>query len=124
MPKLIRKKKPSGLWVRVTEDNSNTGFQITFDNGYTVSVGIGWGHYCSNMIDKDLNVGNPNYPDSDCCETAIIKPNGRFLKYKNGSVQSYQTTEELAETIAYTKSLEPNNYGRVSKKVNVVPIWL
>jgi len=116
MPKLRRKKKPSGLWVRVSEDNSNTGFQITFDNGYTVSVGIGWGHYCSNMIDKDLNVGNPNYPDSDCCETAIIKPNGRFLKYKNGSVQSYQTTEELAETIAYTKSLEPNNYGRINKE--------
>ena len=113
--KSIKRKKSTGFYVRKSGDNSNTGFQITFNNGYTISIGIGWGHYCDNRIDKDLKLITAGTPNSRNCETAIIKPNGKFLKYKYGRVQSYQTPDEVAETIAYIQTLEPNNYGRVAK---------
>ena len=106
----------NGFYVRESKDNSNTGFQITFDNGYTVSIGIGWGHYCDNRVDKELKLESADIPKSYTCETAIIKPNRKFLKYKGGRVQSYQTANDVAETIAYIKTLEPNNYGRINKE--------
>jgi len=93
-------------------------FQITFENGYTVSIGIGYGHYCQNRINKAN--GEPINDYSIDCETAIIKPNGRFLPYKAGcsekeDVQAYVFPNQVAEIMAYAKSLEPNNYGRVNK---------
>jgi len=95
-------------------------FQITFENGYTVSIGIGSGHYCQNRINESRNEPIEDY--SIDCETAIIKPNGRFLPYKAGcsfvekeDVQAYVFPNQVAEIIAYAKSLEPNNYGRVNK---------
>jgi len=94
-------------------------FQVTFENGYTVSIGIGSGHYCQNRINESRN--NPVNDYSIDCETAIIKPNGRFLPYRAScsdrkeDVQRYVFPNELADIISYAKSLEPNNHGRVNK---------
>ena len=93
-------------------------FQITFENGYTIAVGIGSGHYCQNRINRMNN--NPVNDYSIDCETSIIKPDGTLLSYKAGSwekdiVQRFIFPDELADIIAYAKSLEPNNHGRVNK---------
>ena len=88
-------------------------FQITFENGYTIAVGIGSGHHCQNRINATHN--NPVKDYSIDCETAIIKPNGKYLPYNRENTQTYVFANELADTIAYVKSLEPNNHGRVSK---------
>ena len=85
---------------------------MTFKNGYGISVQFGSGNYCSN---KHLVRSNHHSLDGCVnCETAIFKPNGKFLKYKGDDVQGYQTTDEVAETIAYIQTLEANNYGRVA----------
>jgi hypothetical protein len=85
---------------------------MTFKNGYSISVQFGSGNYCSN---KHLARSNQHNLDGCVnCETAIIKPNGKFLKYGYGDVQGYQTTDEVAKTIAYIQTLEANNYGRVA----------
>jgi hypothetical protein len=94
-------------------------FQITFENGYTISVGIGSGHRCQNRINSFNH--NPVNDDSIDCETAIIKPNGKLLPYRANcsdrkeNTQHYVFPNELADIIAYVKSLEPNNHGRVNK---------
>jgi hypothetical protein len=82
------------------------GFQITFENGYTVSVQFGKYHYCSN---KKLKINDDTYAD-DCrnAETAIFYKGDRpFHKYKGGDVQSYQNPKEVLETLKYAESL-PN----------------
>jgi len=82
------------------------GFQITFENGYTVSVQFGKYHYCSN---KKLKIHDDTYAD-DCrnAETAIFYKNDRpFYKYKGNDVQSYQSPKEVLETLKYAESL-PN----------------
>ena len=88
------------------------GFTMVFENGYEVSVQFGRVNDCSN---KYLARSNHHSLDScDNCETAILKPNGKFLKYKGDDVQRFQTADEVAETIAYIQTLEANNYGRVA----------
>ena len=106
----------------ITDKNKRLqSFQITFENGYTIAVGIGSGHYCQNRINRMNN--NPVNDYSIDCETAIIKPDGSFLPYRAGcsekeDVQRYVFPNELADIIAYAKSLEPNNHGRVNKNAN------
>ena len=82
------------------------GFQITFENGYTVSVQFGKYHYCSN---KNLKLHDDIYT-KDCrnAETAIFYKDDRpFHKYKGDDVQSYQSPKEVLETLKYAESL-PN----------------
>jgi len=106
--------------LTTSKDKIFQNFQITFENGYTFSIGIGSGHYCQNRINE--NRGEPIEDYSIDCETAIIKPNGKFLPYKAGcsekeDVQAYVFPNELVDIMAYVKSLEPNNYGRVNKSL-------
>ena len=92
------------------------GFQIEFANGYVLSVQFGAFNYCSNKDNThwDDFVLTDKYSKCDNCETAIIKPNGRFLKYKGDDVQGWQTANDVAEAITFINSLESNNYGRVA----------
>ena len=100
--------------IRLRTDESKIwqNFEITFSNGYTVSIGIGKGHYCQNRINDARGVPVEDY--SMDCEIAILKPNGKFLRYRGDDVQGYVFPDRVAEIIAYAKSLEPNNYGRVA----------
>ena len=104
--------------LKVRKDNTGfeQGFHMTFKNGYTISVQFGNGNYCSNRL-TPIGIDREEKTLGKCsnCETAILKPNGKFLKYKGDDVQGWQTADEVAETIAYVKSLEANNYGRVSR---------
>lgn len=104
--------------LKVRKDNIGLtqGFFMTFKNGYKISVQFGSGNYCSNSL---IPIGTDREENTlgKCsnCETAILKPNGKFLKYKGDDVQGWQTTNDVAETIAYIQTLEANNYGRVSR---------
>lgn len=104
--------------LKVRKDNTGfeQGFHMTFKNGYTISVQFGNGNYCSNGLTPIASDdGEKIIGQCSNCETAILKPNGKFLKYKGDDVQGWQTTNDVAETIAYIQTLEANNYGRVSK---------
>ena len=49
--------------------NENKGFQITFDNGVTVSVQFGYGDYCNNRLP---NTRILFYTEGQKCENAEV----------------------------------------------------
>lgn len=84
--------------------NDNKGFQITFDNGYTVSVQFGAGNYGSNY-NADF-VANMNKPqNATLAETALLDPKGNFVQYKDDDVQGYRTVNDVLELLNYARSL-------------------
>ncbi len=82
--------------------NVAKGFQITLANGYSVSVQWGVGNYCDNY---SLAGYDKQAPDSSTAETAIIKPDGSFLRYKEDDVQARQTPADVVETLNFAASL-------------------
>lgn len=84
--------------------NDNKGFQVKFDNGYTVSVQFGPGNYGTNY-----NLGfveNINKPmTADTAETALLGPDGNFVPYKDGDVQGYQSPADILALMNYAASL-------------------
>jgi len=84
--------------------NDNKGFQITFDNGYTVSVQFGPGNYGSNRNLKMLE--NMNKPmTATTAETALIGPDGGFVTYKDDDVQGHQTVNDVLALLNYAATL-------------------
>jgi len=84
--------------------NDNKGFQITFPNGYTVSVQFGPGNYGSNRTETYST--SMNVPQSaTLAETALIGPNGDFVSYKDDDVQGYQSTVDVLELLQYASQL-------------------
>ena len=84
--------------------NDNKGFQIKFDNGYTVSVQFGSGNYGSNY---DLSfLDNINKPmTATTAETALLDPDGNFVPYKDDDVQGYQSPADILALMNYAASL-------------------
>ncbi len=86
---------------RITD---NKGFQITFDNGYTVSVQFGPGNYGSNY-NADF-MANMNKPQSaTLAETALIDPKGNFVQYMDYDVQGHRTANDVLELLNYASKL-------------------
>ena len=78
------------------------GFQITYKNGYTVSVQFGGGNYCTN---RDLPYGE-EVPPSDTAETALMTKDG-FVEYQGDDVQGYMSPSEVLQLMGYAESLPP-----------------
>ena len=78
------------------------GFQITYQNGYTVSVQFGGGNYCTN---RDLPYGE-EVPPSDTAETALMTKDG-FVEYQGDDVQGYMSPSEVLQLMVYAESLPP-----------------
>jgi len=81
------------------------GFSITFDNGYRVSVQFGAGNYCDNYDLDIIDHFDKPVPPSFTAETALISPNGDFIKYKDDDVQARQTPEDVLELMNYAAKL-------------------
>jgi len=56
--------------IRITQQG---GVQYTFDNGYTLSIGCGTGHYSSNSKKDDA------YGECTEVEVAVMNPAGGFV---------------------------------------------
>jgi hypothetical protein len=80
--------------------SSGRGFQITFDNGYTVSVQWGNGNYCTNRDGE-------NGFDSRTAEVAVYREDERnvtdinsgFYPINGERVRGWQTPEQVAKLI-------------------------
>ena len=99
------------------------GFQITFENGYTVSVQFGVSSQCSNEWDSKKNTPEELFqrikdesngkaePESATAETALKSPSGSFVRYGESAeyddVQSYMTPAQVLELLNYAAQL-PN----------------
>lgn len=81
------------------------GFQMTFDNGWTVSVQFGTGNYCENRSLEPA--GDYLRADRDAgargCKTAEIaawNKNETWYDFGNDQVKGYCTPDEVAAFIA------------------------
>jgi len=81
---------------------SNKGFQITFENGWTVSVQFGPGNYCEhhyklNMTGKAAGTfGVPKEGiESKDAEVAAWGEDGNWFKFKVDRVEGYQSSAQV-----------------------------
>ena len=89
----------------MTFSTRNEGFQVSFPNGYTVSIGTGSMHYCENhtlggpMVDKSW--------ESKDCEIAVVhNADSDDRKYVlTSQVEGYVTPLQFARLIEYVSSL-------------------
>jgi hypothetical protein len=89
---------------RITQ---NKGFQMTFENGCTISVQFGYRNYCDNNNHPDgydFSNGKTMVESSDA-EIAIILPNGEFYDFGNDLVKGYCSADEVADYIKLAKEI-------------------
>lgn len=78
------------------EHATGKGFQITFANGWTVSVQFGPGNYADNHGESFSDLGPKDGRKSSRAETAFIAPQGTLQPFPDGdTVQGYQTPEQV-----------------------------
>jgi hypothetical protein len=92
----------------------NQGFQMTFANGYIVSVQFGDHHYCSmrnlNRKADDWKSGDDTHSSSDA-EVAILDPDGQFVQFDSTSdfVKGHVDPDTVAKIIAWVVALPKNS---------------
>lgn len=77
----------------------NKGFQITFENGWTISVQFGHGNYCSHRNHENQSEGIPECPDA---EIAIWDVKGEWYNFGSDTVKGYCSADEVATWIKFT----------------------
>ena len=80
-------------------NNGAKGYQMTFKNGYSISVQFGPGNYCERQnadyyAPAKALKNNENWR-SETAEVAIFNPDGTF----DGDVQGWLSTDEVADLI-------------------------
>ena len=82
----------------------NQGYQMTFENGYTVSVQIGENNYCGTT---SYSKGIREMTKCKNAETALIDPRGKFIYYGEGNdnVQRDMTPAMVLELMNYAQNL-------------------
>ncbi len=84
------------------------GFQIKFENGWTVSVKWGVGNYCDHHgslwdLNRDAYVGAAG---STTAEIAAFDANKKFYDFEGGeTVKGWATPAEVAEFISFVASM-------------------
>lgn len=73
-----------------------SGFQITFENGNTISVQFGWGNYCENRDES-----KPTCVDA---EIAIWNSDNKWYDFGSDTVQGWCTPNEVAEWIHFAST--------------------
>lgn len=79
--------------------------QMTFDNGYTVSVQFGGGNYCENYdkeIRREISSESPN------AEIATWKDDGKLIEFKSwgDTVKGYQSPNNVLTFMNFVASLD------------------
>jgi hypothetical protein len=86
---------------RVQKDEYNTGFQMVFENGWTVSVQFGKLNYCSN---RTYTSGKEIFFQSPDAEIAAWDENGVWYRFENDTVKGWCKPDEVADFIAKVKA--------------------
>jgi hypothetical protein len=82
------------------KSTSNKGFQLTFDNGLTISVQWGKGNYCerSNYFNAPEAM-SVKWAESTTAEIAIWDGPDGWFDFGNDVVKGYVEADEVAEWI-------------------------
>jgi len=86
------------------------GFQMTFDNGLTISVMFRGGSYCEHKMERPTiamaNLETDGIHSSEDAEIAIWDEAGTWLDFGGDTVAGYVTTNEVASWIGRINSCE------------------
>jgi hypothetical protein len=86
---------------------SNKGFQLTFDNGLTISVQWGVGNYCTRR--DYLGAPDPmsvELVESTTAEIAIWNGSDEWFNFGSDEVKGYVGADEVAEWIIKTSKAD------------------
>jgi hypothetical protein len=84
----------------------NKGFQMTFENGWTISVQFGYGNYCTNRNHPDkTELHNQEMVSCPDAEIAIWDSFGEHYNFGHDTIKGYCSTDEVAEWIAKVSHL-------------------
>lgn len=88
-------------------ETTHTGFWMTFENGYAISVQWGSANYCTNRSFDNPNKGMVGAARvSNTAEVAIMEPNGSFHKFEGGDMcQGHCSPEEVYDLMTYCRNL-------------------
>lgn len=79
------------------------GFQMTFDNGWTVSVQFGYGNYCENKYSPSASAmcskGYSGLVESPNAEIAAWDKNDVWYDFGDDKVKGYVDANEVADFI-------------------------
>jgi len=90
--------------------NTETGFIMTFKNGYSISVQWGPTHYCENRSLAPSMFSGFEPFESKTAEIAAFRPNGTYLQLgENDDVAGWVLADEVAEYIATLSGPNPEN---------------
>ncbi len=96
------------------------GFQMTFDNGLTISVMFRGGSYCEHKMERPTiamaNLEMDGIHSSEDAEIAIWDEAGTWLDFGGDTVQGYVTTNEVASWISKITSCK--NLTELQSKVS------
>jgi hypothetical protein len=88
--------------LRITH---NKGFQMTFANGYTISVQFGNGNYCDNRHYGSMVTFDEPVPPSRNAEVAAWDKDGNWVQLsEHDDVIGWQTPDDIAALIASISS--------------------
>lgn len=80
----------------------NRGFQLRFENGWTLSVQWGWGNYCQQYLRgmKMFQIGHQEpIEESPDAEIAAWDRDENWLEHEGDTVQGYQTVAQVLEWV-------------------------
>lgn len=80
-------------------NTNETGFNVTFGNGWTVSVQWGRGTYCDNRHSVSMIDGSAN------AEIAAWDKDGVWHDFGGEQVKGWQTPDEVARFISFISNL-------------------
>ena len=85
---------------------NNKGFQLKFENGWTISVQFGCGNYCDNKHHPDgwYFSKNQEVVTSTDAEIAMWDENNEWYNFGTDTVKGYCSADEVAEWIEKCKS--------------------
>ena len=86
------------------KSTNNKGFQMTFENGWTISVQFGYGNYCDNHHHPEgWNFSKKQeVTESSDAEIAIWDADGEWYNFGSDTVKGYCSADEVATWIKFT----------------------
>jgi len=80
--------------------------QANFENGYTLSIGFGAGHYATYLFGSS-RLGKPGFIPTSY-EIAVLDPNGDFIKLTEYDDVAGQQSLDMVQTIL--QKMERDNF--------------
>ena len=84
------------------KSTNNKGFQMTFENGWTISVQFGHGNFCCHRNHENQPKRIHECPDA---EIAIWDANGECYNFGSDVAKGYCSADEVATWIKFTADL-------------------